>query len=509
MAVLLCCRLIQADTNPIAMDLKQYDTENFHPRYLDQDQINDPLKVISDFFSADWLPGHLEKLLEWRKYVIEEGYYKDDQKKSPAGLLYTHELNARLVEAVYLISRTKRALKLTGVVHINFERQLQEEEQNWLHYPIYLSPVEKINPYFSISNLFKVYTVDRYLHFLYEWLEIGLSNHAVDEFIETSDVIYFYENMQKLYEAAWIIKQREIEPTFKKSTEEREETVTTQVKCYPVRLPLLNFNCRFNEAITSAEQLGLNQLVEIILREIGSVLMIIHLGTHPDPDTFYLLIITEEQDKTPEHQILDKIEKKCGHLINVCAIVHKSDAFLRGLEDGSRFFFNALRKNKIAYQSSKLELPELQNPGDKFIKSQVEDIWNRWGKQGKDFLDTSLTCVDDGSYNLAVFLMHQAVESTLNAIIGVNLGYRLSIHNLGRQLRITLIFTEDLKNVFDFSLVSDVQLFELLQTSYSAARYKDDFYADKDTVKALSDKVCKLFITAEGMYNRISEDRQD
>ncbi|GAB2690543.1 hypothetical protein GCM10027037_11990 [Mucilaginibacter koreensis] len=105
--------------------------------------------------------------------------------------------------------------------------------------------------------------------------------------------------------------------------------------------------------------------------------------------------------------------------------------------------------------------------------------------------------------------MHQAVESTLSSIIRVNLGYRLSIHNLARQLRITLIFTDDLKNVFDFSVIEDVQLFELLQTAYSAARYKDDFKADKDTVKALSDKICKLFITAEGMYSQVMEQLKD
>ncbi|GAB2690536.1 hypothetical protein GCM10027037_11980 [Mucilaginibacter koreensis] len=372
------------------MDLKQYDVQTFHPRYLDQDEVNEPFKVIRDFFAADWLPGHLESLLEWRRYVIEEGYYTDQHKRSPAGLLFTHQLNARLIEAIYLISRTKRALKLAGAIHINFEVQLQQEEQEWLHYPIYLSSVERINPYFAISNFFKVYTVDQYLDLLYEWLETGLSNHSADEFLDTSDVIYLYENVQKLYEAAWVIKQREIEPTLKKSADECGETVTAQVKRYPVRLPLLNFNCRFNEAITSAEQLGLNQLVEIILKEIESVLLIIHLGTHPDPDTFYLLIITAEKDKTSEHQLLDKIEKKCGHVINVCAIVHKSDAFLRALEEGCRFFINALQKNKIAYHSSKLELPELRNPDENFIKSQVEAIWKRWGKQGKDFLDTSL-----------------------------------------------------------------------------------------------------------------------
>ncbi|MDN3551263.1 hypothetical protein [Mucilaginibacter aquaedulcis] len=249
------------------MDLKQYDVQNFYPKHLDPDEIDEPLNVISDFFSADWLPGHLESLLEWRKHVIEEGYYTDEPKKSPAGLLFTHQLNAKLVEAVYLISRTKRASKLADAININFDQQLQQEEQEWLHYPVHLSSVERINPYLAISHFFKVYTVDQYLDLLYEWLETGLSNHSADEFLDTSDVIYLYENMQKLYEAAWIIKQREIEPTFKKSVDGSGELASTQVKRYSVRLPLMNFNCRFNEAITPAEQLGLNQLVEIILKD--------------------------------------------------------------------------------------------------------------------------------------------------------------------------------------------------------------------------------------------------
>lgn len=491
------------------MDLKQYDVQNFYPKYLDQDEVHDPFKVIIDFFSADWLPGHLESLLEWRKHVIEEGYYIDQHKKSPAGLLYTHQLNARLVEAVYLISRTKRALKLAEAIHINFDKQLKQEEKEWLHYTVYLSPVERINPYLAISNFFKCYNVNQYLGFLYEWLETGLSNHTANEFFHTSDVIYFYENMQKLYEAAWIIKQREIEPTLKQTANELDELVIREVKSYPVRLPLMNFDCSFNETITPVEQIGLNRLVEIILREIESVLMVIHLGTHPAPDTFYLLVITKKQDKTSEHQLVDKIEKNCGHLISVCSIVHKSDAFLSGLEEKNRFFANALLKHKIAYQSTELVLPEIMITDSHPVRTQVEAVWNRFAKQGKDFLDTSLRCFEDGNYNLALFLMHQAVESTLSAVIRVNLGYRIAIHNLARQLRITLMFTDDLKNVFDFNVAEDVQLFELLQTAYSTARYKDDFYVDKDTVRALSDKVCKLFITAEDMYSQVIEQLKD
>lgn len=449
--------------------------------------------VIRDFFSADWLPGHLEGLLEWRKYVIEEGYYKDNTD-SPASLLYTHRLNAQLVEAIYLLSQTKKAKKLTKCVFINFDEQLAREEKEWIHYPVYLSSVELLNPYLAISNLFRAYTVNQYRDFLYEWLETGLSANAADESLDASDIIYFYENMQKLYEAAWIIRQREIEPTLKSKFEKAEELARI-VQKQTAGMSILKLNCTFNNNLTYAERLGLGELVKIICDEIPSVRLIVHLGTHNNPDTFYLLIVTDEKEKTPEHEIVNKIEDKCKLLINVCAIVHKSDAFIKAIESGGRFLTNALSVAKIAYHSTDLVIPETQPIDNQAVRLKAEAYWKRWGRQGKEFLDAALHCYDEGNYNLSVFLLHQSVESTLSAIIRVNLGYRLSSHNVSRMFRLTLIFTDDLKNVFDISSADGAQLFNLLQTAYSVARYKDDFNPDKEVVKALSDKVCKIFIT--------------
>jgi HEPN domain-containing protein len=489
------------------METSQFNTQNFYPKDLDQDEINNPLLVIRDFFSADWLPGHLEGLAEWRKHVIEEGYYTD-HTNSPASLLYIYKLNVKLVEAIYLLSETKRAIKLAQSVNINFDEQLQQEDKEWLHYPVYLSSVELINPYLVISNFFKAYTIDQYRDFLYEWLETGLSAGVADETLNASDIIYFYENMQKLYEAAWIIRQRELEPTLKRKFDKAEE-VATAVQRQTASLPLIKVNCAFNNTLTYAERLGLTQLVEMILAEVQSVQMIVHLGTHPSPDTFYLLIISDEKEKTPEHEIVNKIEDKCRSLINVYAIVHKSDALIKAIDGGSQFFSNALKVGKIAYHVADLLLPELKVMENQDVRMKKEVYWKRWGSQGKQFLDAALHCYDEGNYNLSVFLLHQAVESTLSATIRVNLGYRLSSHNLSRMFSLTLIFTDDLKNVFDLNSAEGVQLYNLLQTAYSAARYKDDFNPDREVVKALSDKVCKIFITAERLYEQAMDCLKD
>jgi HEPN domain-containing protein len=156
----------------------------------------------------------------------------------------------------------------------------------------------------------------------------------------------------------------------------------------------------------------------------------------------------------------------------------------------------------MAYRSDDLSWPELRPVNSELIRTQNGAIWKRWGNQGKHFLDTALACYDEGNYNLSLFLMHQSVESTLSAIIRISLGYRLAIHNLDRMLRISLMFTDELKKVFDRDS-DDARLFELLQNAYSAARYRDDFKPDREMVKSLTDKVAKLFITAEGINEQV------
>lgn len=480
------------------METKQAITQDFQIKYLDEEEINDPLVVFRDFFSSDWLYGHLEMLFEWRKYVIEDGYYTG-RDNNPATLLYAHKLTVRLIEAAYLICNSKRGISLAGSVYIDVQEQLNHERKEWFEYPAYLSTVEQINPYLAIANFFQVYSLEQYRNFLNEWLEIGLSAHSVGEELLISEVIYVYENLQKLYESAWIIRQRELEPVLKKEPA-KELTRTEELRQQRKGLSLIQDNCTFNTEITEVIRSGLNQLLKIILSEISSVKMIVYLGTYLKPDTYYLLIITGEKEKTPEHEIVNKIEDHCKRIINVFALVHKADAFISALENGSRFFTQSLSRNKICYQAADLILPQLKAIDTDNLKAEITTQWNRWGIQGKNFLDTSLHAFDEGNYNLSLFLMHQSVESTLSAIVRILLGYRITVHNLTRLFRMTLLFTDDIRNIFDFGIEENVQLFSLLQNGYSAARYKDDFVIDEDTTKALSDKVCKVFIVTEGLY---------
>jgi hypothetical protein len=101
----------------------------------------------------------------------------------------------------------------------------------------------------------------------------------------------------------------------------------------------------------------LEELKNLILKVSPQIQMIIHLGTHPKPLTFYLLILIGDDEKTPEHRISNKLEDNCQHLAHVHAMVHKSNSAKEALNIGRRFWPTVMDKGFILYQSSELVLP--------------------------------------------------------------------------------------------------------------------------------------------------------
>ncbi len=102
--------------------------------------------------------------------------------------------------------------------------------------------------------------------------------------------------------------------------------------------------------------------------------------------------------------------------------------------------------------------------------------------------------------------MHQSVESVLKATIQAIIGYRVQMHNLSRLLRLTLLFTDELKAVFKLNTVEGAQLYQLLQDAYSQSRYSGSFDPDGDSVSILSKQVAKLNAVAESVYRQYIKD---
>lgn len=456
-----------------------------YPKTLRDSEISKPLSVIADFFSSGRPKEHIKDLKAWRTCVVNDQFFKD-KRHGPGTLLFIHELNLRLLEGSYLLLLKYRNSWYNKEKAT--EAQLDSERETWVYFPNNLSDAELLNPYKTIKKIFKKIPPQKYRDYLNEWLHAALYTKAIDESMETGEIFVVYENMRKLYSAAWIIYQRETINTELKDTPNVVDKTPPVNKVFEIK--------GISPKSTAGEQSGLNHIRKFITKRFPCVDCIIHLGTRHHPFTYYLLILINDAEKTPEGEISNKIEDHCRFLTNVYAIVHKSASAISALDAGQRFWSTAFTNGESLYRSTGLMLPEPQTVSDFLVIDRANFHWNRWGVQAENFLAGAEFYKEKKAYRLAAFLLHQTVESTLKAIIQAILGYRVQTHNLSRLLRLSLLITDDLKDILGLDTTNGIQQFSLLQDAYSNSRYSNAFDPEENAVGELIATVTTLYDTA-------------
>jgi len=458
-----------------------------YPKYLHYKEFINPISFLSEFFSAHSLKGHKRDLTEWRHYAVSNECFQEE-RFGPGQLLYTHELNVKLLEAMYIIFINYECTYPKPLVPT--ESQLQEEKETWRPFPKNLSAKELLNPYKVIKRIFKDLSLPQYREHLYEWLSEGLTIKYNAEGLEAADVIMVYENLLKLYAAAWVILQRNDMPAHRKQLSSDAATACPNKPVIENNNTLPEIAIRpLGPKLTPAEKLGLDEVVKVILKEVPSVQMINFLGIHPKPFTYYLVIVIDNNTQAADNEISKLIEEKCRALVSVITFVHKAGNVKAGMHNGRRFWNLVIAKSINVYQSPELSLPSPQTLSKDILMSRAYSNWQTWGIQGQGFMKGAEQYLEDGNFRLAVFLLHQAAESTLRGVTKVMLGYSPAIHTLSRVLRITLLFTDDLMNVFEPETEEGKRLLNLLQSAYVEAKYKQGFEPDEQSVMWLTEKV--------------------
>jgi hypothetical protein len=200
----------------------KYAPWDHYPKTLRHYEIQDPLSVITEFFSSGSVKTHKEELKEWRDRVIDDKYY-NDKPHGPGTLLFICEFNLKLLEAAYLLllnyketSWKRKQLE---------EEQLAVEQETWIYFPKNLSKDEQLDPFLAIQKIFRKIKPQMYRDYLREWLHAALYTSPIDETVMPGEVITVYENLLKLYSAAWMIYQREgKEPELKNKPAAENET---------------------------------------------------------------------------------------------------------------------------------------------------------------------------------------------------------------------------------------------------------------------------------------------
>jgi HEPN domain-containing protein len=452
------------------------------PINLSTQEIENPFIVIDDFFSADDLNGHMEYLKKWRDRVIEPGYYVD-LKGSPSGLLWRHEMNIRLIESV------AQLLNLSGLLKGKFlDINSEGSKQEAIIIQSKLNESEIINPMIVINAFFQGRTLSWYREELQEWLRYGLSTDAAKEFVCCPNLIIVFENLQKLYAAAWLMLSVYEEQTADRGQAEKPPVPNAR---------LYNLD---NEPLPIHQEI-LPNLVSIIKNKLPTTYAIYYLGYKPGNHTSaFLLVLTADQEQGEALSLGTMLEESCRPR-DVVVLVHYASAVVNAIKKGDHFFNRALACPAL-YISGNMLLPD----SDIIKPSRPIDLgeanWERWRKQAKEFLMGAEYYLSCGAYSAALFSLHQCAEDILIAIVRSVLGYKINSHNLLRLLRVTQFFTNDLTAVFKIDTEQSKRNFNILKDAYINVRYRDSYEPDSSSLDILYPVVSDLLSTAEAIHNQ-------
>jgi HEPN domain-containing protein len=461
-----------------------------HPKYLRFSEIIDPLELLNQFFAISSLEEHTKKLRLWRDHVVNKEHYKDSN--GPGHLLFIHDFNVKLIEALHLMLLKSRDTWNRARSEVVSMEQIEKEKQDWIYFPDNLTDRELIDPYKMLKKCFKKISPQKYRDYLHEWLFYALSNFPVDgDLITTGEIVEVYENLITLYSVAWLIRQRESKHAETKAKVEVKQSFKATATLTGI-----------DTTLSEGEKFSLSSLIELIVKLVPTVRMIYLMGTKQCPVSFYLLILVDDTEKTPEHELANKIEDKAKAAVAVVPLLHKLSTAQAGIHQGRRFWNDVLSKMPSVYVGS-LKAPLLPQPTGKILyRQRAEMSWERWGDQGKGFLNGAVHYINEGNYALALFLLHQAAESSLIGIIRAVIGYRITAHNLYKLVRLTLLFTDDIQNALQLTVPENIRLFGLLTSAYSDARYKSSFKTDEQSARAVLVMVDQLWGRTEAVFQR-------
>jgi len=176
------------------------------------------------------------------------------------------------------------------------------------------------------------------------------------------------------------------------------------------------------------------------------------------------------------------------------------------LKEGRYFFTDIKEEGILLYDSGKIKLSE---PRKLTVEQRIklaEEYFQEWFESASEFFINVKLSFDRGSYKLAAFELHQAVECFYSTILLVLTNYKPKGHDLEEYGAMAASQEPVFNTVFPRDDTEDERRFELLQKAYINARYnKKNYNITKEDLEWLTERVKKLQTLTEEVCKKWME----
>lgn len=177
----------------------------------------------------------------------------------------------------------------------------------------------------------------------------------------------------------------------------------------------------------------------------------------------------------------------------------------RRLTKGQYFYTDILREGVILHDSGKLELAEPKVLHANELKQLAIEDFDYWFNGASEYFKQYNHAVDDESYNVAAFNLHQVTEKFIATILLVFTRYKPKTHDLGKLIQLVASVKPEILKVFPHGAQKEKELFDLLRKAYVDSRYKKDYVITAEELDWLCGRVQKLqIITGQMCQEKIA-----
>jgi len=359
---------------------------------------------------------------------------------------------------------------------------------------------EEINDaYKVIEDLFQIGDVFELQEMLWNSFKSNITGtyHKQLTRSERNDVVYIHEYMERLLDAVHIINER------------RKISNPTGIKDHTLVLyPVISENINgvgiekicTKAAIFSAKEL--QSIVTTIARFTNAEkIFFISLATEANRKVQYdfLALLPGNSPLTfMEYQNL--VESNCNEFGSVMLWCGHSGEVNKLLKDGHIFYSAVCNADRLVYDNRRISLPERGNIDIATVITKSQTVFNGLFATAKSFFDGARYYATTEQVKTAAFMLHQATEHTLRALLFSVTAYNSYNHNLDNLLRHCNYCAPELIKIFPRDTDKEKEIFHLLNSAYVHTRYKANYEISTDDLMLLLDRIDHLQIEVQQFF---------
>lgn len=214
-----------------------------------------------------------------------------------------------------------------------------------------------------------------------------------------------------------------------------------------------------------------------------------------------LLVYNDSEQRCPP-DILHLANSVAMDELQYAAVVMPYAEAMQNLADGETFVCTVFQQGAVLHSRTNVLPPRKVFVCHETLLLQTREGWRRWFNNSCQFMDCASYCLMEDKFNMAVFMVHQAVEQACKAMLKVMLHMRPSTHNLAWMLKLCRTLAPEISSVFPRDNPEDKTLFNLLKSSYMDSRYAADFSVNEEEAWTLYYRASTLLQIAGKLCNK-------